>query len=339
MLKYGSLNQSVHVTLKELRSNLCIVHYDKVGFEVKGFGRMIVATISILGALACEGCTYFASDDYVAPPKTGQIVLSPSNAMLIAAPNPVGDVQPQYTPPPQLQPFERLELAEQILLDYGVALPPIYGTSNYGIGGGETLRFTGPQGGASFTLSTAVGLSVSSEPNWSSNPAVRVFQGGVDAQRLGGSRYERNGFDAEFAFSASSDFTGLGFDVGLVPRASIVDEGNFSVRSVGAEFRLGQDIDQRGSQSGLPSWYFFAGADGEALIFNNATAGSGLGVIDGVQLRNQVTVGDMQAGLNLRRYDTNLSLSYIRREVEYNSNSIDFKRGEDFGGLTLSWRR
>lgn len=300
---------------------------------------MIVATISILGALACEGCTYFASDDYVAPPKTGQIVLGPSTAMLVAAPLPAGQIQPEYTPPPELQPYERLELAEQVLLDYGVALPTSHATGHYRANGFEALSFTGPERGASLTLSTAVRLNVSDEPGWSSNPAVRVFQGGVDAQRLGGARYQRSGFNAQLAFAASSEFTGLGFDLGLVPRASIVDEGNFSVRRVGAEFRLGQDIDQRGSDIGLPGWYFFAGADGEALIFNNTSAGNGLALIDGVQLRDQVTVGDMQAGLNLRRYGTNLSLSYIRREVEYRSNSVDFKQGEDFGGLTLSWRR
>lgn len=311
----------------------------KIGVELKGFRQMIVVAIGIMGALACEGCTYFASDDYVAPPKTGQIVLSPSNAMLVAAPLLNHDLQPTYTPPPELQPYERLELAEQVLLDYGVALPSIYERSSYGVSGQQPLFFTGPEGRASLTLSTDVRLNVSSEPGWTSNAAVRVFQGGVDAQRLGGARYDRNGFNAEFAFAASSEFTGLGFDVGLAPRASIQDEGNFSVRRVGAEVRLGQDIDQRGSQSGLPSWYFFAGADGEALIFNNASAGTGFGVIDGVQLRDQVTVGDVQAGLNFRRYGANLSFSYIRREVEYNSNSIDFKRGEDFGGLTLSWRR
>jgi len=300
---------------------------------------MIVATIGILGALACEGCTYFAADDYIAPPKTGQIVLSPSNAMLVAAPVPTGALQAEYTPPPPLRPYERLEIAEQVLIDYGVVLPQTRALSGYGGHGLTPLQFVGPEGGASLTLSSAVRLNISEEPGWSSNPAVRVFQGGVDAQRLGGAGYERNGFDAQFAFAASSEFTGLRFDLGLVPRATFVDEGNFSVRRVGAEFRLGQDIDQRGSQEGLPSWYFFAGADGEALIFNNSSAGGGLGVIDGVQLRDQVTVGDVQAGLNLRRYGTNLSLSYIRREVEYRSSSIDFKRGEDFGGLTLSWRR
>ncbi|MEO9970399.1 MAG: hypothetical protein ABJG15_11395 [Hyphomonadaceae bacterium] len=308
-------------------------------FELKGFARMIVAAIGILGALACEGCTYFAADDYIAPPKTGQIVLSPSNAMLVAAPLPVGSSKLEYTPPPELQPYERLELAEQVLIDYGVALPQTYAHGPYRANGPDTLSFTGPEGRASLTLSSAVRLSISEEPGWSSNPAVRAFQGGVDAQRLGGAQYQRNSFGAELAFAATSEFTGLGFDLGLAPRASILDEGDFSVRRVGAEFRLGQDIDQRGSEDGLPSWYLFAGADGEALIFNNTSAGSGLGLIDGVQLRDQVTVGDVQAGLNLRRYGANLSLSYIRREVEYNSSSVNFKRDEDFGGLTLSWRR
>ncbi|MEO0946388.1 MAG: hypothetical protein AAFY06_16470, partial [Pseudomonadota bacterium] len=138
-----------------------------------------------------------------------------------------------------------------------------------------------------------------------------------------------------------SEFTGLNFDIGVVPRASLASEGDFSVRRIGAEFRLGQDIDQRGSATGLPSWYVFAGADGEALIFNNNTANLGfnLGVVDGLQLRDQVTVGDIQAGLSVHRYGTNFAFSYIRREVEYELGADRMQRDEDFGGLTISWRR
>ncbi|MEL6324060.1 MAG: lipid A-modifier LpxR family protein, partial [Pseudomonadota bacterium] len=175
---------------------------------------------------------------------------------------------------------------------------------------------------------------------WSASPVLRIVNGQLNAQRVSGPRYARETVGGEVSFSAPSEFTGLNFDIGLVPRATIATEGDFSVRRIGAEFRFGQDIDQRGTLVGLPSWYLFAGADGEAVIFNNSTAdGLGLGLVNGLQLRDQVTVGDMQAGVSLHKYGTNFTFSYIRREVDYRMGDERFDLNEDFGGITLSWRR
>lgn len=174
---------------------------------------------------------------------------------------------------------------------------------------------------------------------WSSSQALNLVRGQLAVQRLSYGTLGQESYNAQFTFAAPSAKTGLNFDLGLVPSLSYAQEGDFTVRRVGAEFRLGQDIDQRGNNSGLPGWYFFAGADGEAVIFNNSTAGNGLGLIDGLQLRDQVTVGDIQAGLNLRYGSTNIAFNYIRREVEYELNSEIFERDEDFGGITFTWRR
>ena len=174
---------------------------------------------------------------------------------------------------------------------------------------------------------------------WTTSPALNAVRGNLAVQRQSYGTLGQESYNAEFTFAAPSAKTGLNFDLGLVPSLGYAQEGDFIVRRLGAEFRFGQDIDQRGNYNGLPSWYFFAGADGEAVIFNNSTAGNGLGLIDGLQLRDQVTVGDIQAGLNLRYGGTNVAFNYIRREVEYEFNSENIRRDEDFGGITFTWRR
>lgn len=298
---------------------------------------MLAGTIGLIGALACEGCTYFVAEDYVAPPKHGQVILSPNHAMLLAAPGPLGQLNPQPVAAPALAPHERLDIVAGILDDYGVYVPesPQIGSRPVG----DAITLVGAPGEPGLTLSSAIRYNPIEATDWSANPVLRIVNGRLNAQRIAGPRFSRDAVNAEVAFSAPREFTGLNFDVGVVPRATLAREGDYSVRRIGAEFRLGQDIDQRGTDSGLPSWYLFAGADGEAVIFNNGTADRGLGLVNGLQLRDQVTVGDIQAGLSVHKYGTNFAFSYIRREVEYRTATDQFDRNEDFGGLTLSWRR
>ena len=60
---------------------------------------------------------------------------------------------------------------------------------------------------------------------------------------------------------------------------------------------------------------------------------------DRMALRDQVTVGDMQAGVSFTRGDGQLSLSYIRREVEYKERGIRGEETEDFAGVSFTLRR
>ncbi|MEL7129897.1 MAG: lipid A-modifier LpxR family protein [Pseudomonadota bacterium] len=300
---------------------------------------MLISTIGLLGALACEGCSYFIVDDYAAPPKTGQIVLSPTNSMLIAAPTPLGLNVFEPAPEPEIAPYDRIMLVENILTEYGVAVPVRHNAPVRTVQG-PSIALVGSEEEPSLTLTSAVRFNALEDTNWSASPVLQVVHGRLNAQRVSGPVYKRDGVNAELAFSAPSEFTGLNVDIGVAPRATIQSEGDFSVRRIGAEFRLGQDIDQRGNPGALPSWYVFAGADGEAVIFNNGAAdGLGLGLVNGVQLHDQVTVGDIHAGLSVHRYGTNFSFSYIRREVEYRDNARRFDQNEDFGGITVSWRR
>lgn len=311
---------------------------------MRGVGQMLVITLGIVGVMACEGCTTIVADEYITPPKRGQIITAPpSPTMMIVAPAPVDGASVRAYSHRNLTPYEALQEMETTLVEYGVSLPAEYDVQSRRYDQpAYTFAFGADEPGvATLSLTTGFDMDKLRQTQWSATPALQAIYGSLGAQRAAlGVNYQREQYGAQFAFAAPGELTGFGFDIGVVPRASYAEEGNFVTRRFGGEIRLGQDIDQRGSSYGLPSWYLFAGADGEAVIFNNGTAGGGLALVNGLQLRDQVTVGDIQAGLNFKRYGTNFAISYIRREVEYDVNDMEsIQRDEDFGGVTVSWRR
>lgn len=147
---------------------------------------------------------------------------------------------------------------------------------------------------------------------------------------------EQRRLTAEIALSAPSERTGLGFDVGIAPRLEITRDGQFATRRFGGEVRVGQNFDKRGEESSS-SWYLFAGADGEALVWEPDEQG---GVAAGdMALRDKVTVGDVQAGVSIQRGMGQLSFSYIRREVEYRERNFGANETEDFAGISFTVKR
>ena len=182
------------------------------------------------------------------------------------------------------------------------------------------------------------GKTVLTDIEWSANDAVQSFQGSLSAARLLQPVMNDKSFTAEFAFAASRQETGLAFDLNLVPSVSYEEEGKFATRSVGAEIRLGRDFDQRGTSAVADSWYIFAGTEGEALVWEAGEYGLS-NMTGAMALRDQVTVGDLQAGVSIRRGQGQLSLSYIRREVEWRDRNGGASTNEDFAGLSFTLKR
>ena len=171
----------------------------------------------------------------------------------------------------------------------------------------------------------------------SNSAGIVGYQGRRSAENLTRPVRQVSDFDAEVAISAPMERTGLGFDVGVVPRISVSKDGDFQQRSFGGEIRIGQNFDQRGENVAPDSWYLFAGADGEALVYE---PGGERNFTNRMALRDQVTVGDMQAGVSFSRGNGQLSLSYIHREVEYNERGMQGQRAaEDFAGVSFTLRR
>ena len=143
---------------------------------------------------------------------------------------------------------------------------------------------------------------------------------------------------AEIAISAPREVTGLKFDVGVAPRIAVREEGEILTRRVGGEVRIGQNIDILDRNGQPQGWYIFAGADGEALVWD-ADANGFRPSLGDMSLTDQVTVGDLQAGVSVQRSGGELSLSYIRREVKYSDRNVSISETEDFAGVSFTMRR
>jgi len=105
-----------------------------------------------------------------------------------------------------------------------------------------------------------------------------------------------------------------------------------SAATVGAVIEIGEDL-REGSEFKSNTWYFFAGADAEALTF---TPGSIDRITSGeFHLQDRIIVGDAQAGLGYRIGDADVSLSYNRREA----STEEFKFKEDAATLSFTWKR
>ena len=143
--------------------------------------------------------------------------------------------------------------------------------------------------------------------------------------------------DASYTFVANSQKTGLGLDLALKPRLSVNDEGALKTTRAGAEVRVGQNLDLRGKNARNANWYFFAGADGEAVVWDIQRTGAD--ITNGqVTLQDRVTIGDVQAGIAWESPAGQMSISYISREFEYRNGAISRSGEEDFAAVTLSWR-
>lgn len=128
----------------------------------------------------------------------------------------------------------------------------------------------------------------------------------------------------EVSFGASAEKTGLGLDLSFVPRAQIQqDRAGNNVTRAGAEVRFGTNLvdrDLRGVNAAAPSWYFFVGADNEALVWNVADKNA----MDGASLRDQATVGDLQAGIAWSTgKGAQMSFGLVERKLEFNDIAGD----------------
>jgi hypothetical protein len=143
----------------------------------------------------------------------------------------------------------------------------------------------------------------------------------------------------EVSFGAAAEKTGLGLDLSFVPRAQIQqDRAGNNVARTGAEVRFGTnrvDRDLRGEKAAAPSWYFFVGADNEALVWNVADKSA----MDGASLRDQATVGDLQAGIAWSTgLGAQMSFGLVERKLEFNdiAGDKDVNRREQFAAFSYT---
>jgi len=123
-----------------------------------------------------------------------------------------------------------------------------------------------------------------------------------------------------------------GLDLKLTPRATMRFDDDVSSAVVGAFIEIGKDL-REGSEFESNTWYFFAGADAEALTYSPNSVGQ---ITSGqFHLQDRIIVGDAQAGLGYRIGDADVSVSYMRRE----GSAEDFSFKEDAATLSFTWKR
>ncbi|MEZ6031374.1 MAG: DUF2219 family protein [Hyphomonadaceae bacterium] len=145
----------------------------------------------------------------------------------------------------------------------------------------------------------------------------------------------------EISFAYSGESTGLGLDMSITPRAQIQrNRAGNNVARTGAEFRVGTNLvdrDLRGTRAPAPSWYFFVGADNEALVWNVADTGA----MDGASLRDQATVGDLQVGIAFTTGEgAQMSFGLVERQLRYNdlAGNKDIEMREQFAAFSYTLR-
>ena len=268
---------------------------------MRGLGKMIVAGASLIAAMSCHTCVH-------AQENTDGIVID--NAMILAA-------------------SRSLDQRSQTRVNL------VYSGS---FSQTETSRHFGFQVPQDTDLGFGVDAAnlLNSRRLYSSTIMTDLAANRAEASFSPVPR-EQKQIMAELALSAPSSQTGLGFDVGIAPRVAITRDGQFASRRFGGEVRIGQNFDKRGEADPESGWYLFAGADGEALVWEPDQSG---GVSAGdMALRDKVTVGDIQAGVSIQRGLGQISFSYIRREVEYHERNMGASENEDFAGVSFTIKR
>ncbi|MDZ4759771.1 MAG: hypothetical protein SGJ21_01695 [Alphaproteobacteria bacterium] len=196
---------------------------------------------------------------------------------------------------------------------------------------------------SSFRLPLQVGNEFSPS-NWSQPENAGRFKALDLSTPLPVRNLQGDAFSAEVSFGASAAQTGLGVDLQIAPRAQIErNRAGNNVARTGGEIRVGRNLDlsdrdQRGTNIKAPSWYLFVGADNEALVWNVADKNA----TDGVALRDQVTVGDLQAGVAWSSaFGGQMSLGVVEREMKYQgiANDRDVSTTDHFAAFSYTVKR
>lgn len=283
---------------------------------------MMIAFATSLASLACQGCV---SGDALTEANY-QPGTDPSLGMTLAMPGRIGGGA-LNTPSPEVY----------------AASTPLIGTVVTQITQPDApinvVAISGPPPAFSLTGTGTAGISVvDANLAWSNSPALARVAADVSTRRAGRPADISQNVAIGVSIAAPAETTGLGFDVGLAPRMAIRDEGDVSSQRLGGEVRFGQGLNLEDRKGQLQGWYLFVGADGEALVWDNDATPSITDVMD-VQVTDQITVGDLQAGVSVQRAGGELSLSYIRREMKYSDRNGSLSDTEDFAGITFTMRR
>ncbi|WP_421785496.1 lipid A-modifier LpxR family protein [Hyphobacterium sp.] len=175
---------------------------------------------------------------------------------------------------------------------------------------------------------------------------VRVFQptlltrsdrlfdpaSGIDPAVIQPERERRSSVAVDYVTRFESYGGADGLDLTIEPHAGVSFGPEGSGAGAGAELRVGRYLRQDAAR---PSWYFFAGAERRALLYDPA---EGWNMRGAMTLEPYAVVGDAQAGVAMRLGENDLSFAYVRRERTARIGIDDYDAADDFAAFSLSRR-
>ncbi len=292
---------------------------------MKGTKGMVFALASSLLTLACQGCVSSGAAEYASEPAAEQ-----SLGMSLAMPGSFGDGA--------LNAPDINAVSGNLLL----VVAPVSPSIRLSAPDAPLAVFATVPAPSPFSL-TGSGMSAVPHTDtafgWSASPVLSSVAAQVAMSRYGQPDPEDNDMSFGVSIAATGVQTGLAFDVGLAPRVAVRDGGDLKGQRLGGELRFGQGLGLVDDGKMPKGWYVFVGADGEALVWDADMSRLGANSFSDMQMTDQLTVGDLQAGVSIQRAGGELSLSYIRREIEFNDRNRSLSDSEDFAGITFTMRR
>ena len=188
-------------------------------------GRIVMLITSSLLALSCQGCVgTVMSGEYAASPvstRNHDVVVSEGIRLATEG---VFDTSLNLNGMPQAD-----ATRSNLMLGSSMDLVgPVIATS-VSVGSTETPLVPWRQ-----VYSLGGAKDVFLDNDWSGSEALSTIQGSRGAARLVQPVVGKKDFSAAFAFGATNEQTGFGFDLNLVPSVSYREEGEFETRRVGA---------------------------------------------------------------------------------------------------------
>lgn len=287
---------------------------------MKGFAKMLVAVSASFLSMTCQACVSTSTHDVV----RHEAAVPPSEGMTLSTRG--GSTASVHV---GVQP------ASQSVHVFSGDPRRFSGTPNQG-SDLPVFELTGEP--ADFEISSGYVPLSTLGLSWTNNEALTTIAAERSRQALTLPSEVGQNIAAEIAIAVPKESTGLDFDLGVAPRVTVRDEGELISRRVGGEVRIGPNLGLNSSLEQPKGWYIFAGADGEALIWDAEIDGF-TPSFGGMSLSDKVTVGDLQAGLSIQRAGGELSLSYIHREVRYSDRNGSIETKEDFAGVSFTMRR
>jgi hypothetical protein len=139
-------------------------------------------------------------------------------------------------------------------------------------------------------------------------------------------------------YSIVSPASGGGLELDVAPKASVVFSDEMSGGGAGAFVRIGQNLRRERSSTEAQGWYFYAGADAQALSYK--FDGDNASITDGMRVEDKLLVGDAQLGLALRKGEGEFALGVTHREVKYEGQLRESQsRNESYLSLSYSLKK